>query len=368
MPKTQDSHLDFGLIAELQGAIIGAKTPAQLTTANKAGALAYNTANGYLIARGASATKALPWEDSSPATEFILNAADATLANRKGLVVATNGVYMKDGSGNLVPFLAGNMIAAGSVQSIDPTNGHKVAYKANTGTGTGVVDYTIEAAPKLPTAKAARFVDAAGKETFEVVEGVPTFANDAARVTAGYEGIWQDAAHNLYRAATTAAGSLRQITTDDIANAMDWRGTFNATPGQRPDQAGVTNIQAGDLWIVTGAGTLTGIEGSDTLAVGDFLIALSNNPTTGAGYAGIETNTTLNLNGFLAWENQTVNLAGTAITATYTTLTNVRGAECYDSTGVRRDTLSVRIASATTVEIDGLSTIANLRVLAYGTV
>jgi hypothetical protein len=363
--KTIDSHLNLALVAELRGAIIGAQTPAALTSANKAGAFGYDTATGFLIARGASATRSIPWENATPASEFIMNSTAATLADRKGLVITANGIYAKNGNDALVPFLAGNLIAAGSLQSIDVTNGNRYSIKASTLTGAS--DYTIEAPASLPTAKSVRFVSTTGVETFEALPaGVPTFANDAARIAASFEGIWQDPNHNLFRAATTAGTSLRQITTDDIANAMDWRGTFNATPGQRPDQAGVTNIQAGDLWIITGAGTLTGIEGSDVLAVGDFLIATTNNPTTAAGYAGIETNTTLNLTNYLAWENQTVNLAGSPVVATFTTLTTVRGAECYDSTGLRRDSLNVRIASATTVEVDGLTTIANLRVLGYG--
>lgn len=362
----QDTSLDFQHANKLVRAIIGVNTPAELDTANEAGSFSYNPANGFFHGRGATTTRHIPWEDATPATEFILNAAAVTAADRKGWVVTANGIYAKNGSGQLVPLLAGNVIAAGSLQSIDPTNGHKVAYKANT--GTVFTDYTIEAAPALPTVKSSRMVSSTGVESFELIEGVPTFSNDAARVAAGYVGIWRDASAVLYRSPAATAGATRYITTDDIANAMDWRGTFNATPGQRPDQAGVTNIQAGDLWIITGAGTLTGIEGSDILSVGDFLIATANNPTTAAGYAGIETNTTVNMNNFAAWENQTVNLAAAPVTATYTLLTTIRDAVCYDSTGRKRNTLDVQITSGNTVVIDGLTTIANLRVYALGSI
>lgn len=364
--KPQETNLDFQYVAELQRAIVGAQTSAQLDTANKAGSIAYNSTIGFFHGRGATATKSIPWEDATPATEFILNSTATLPADRKGLVVTANGVYVKNGSGQLVPMLAGNVIAAGSLQSIDPTNGHKVAYKANT--GTVFTDYTIEAAPALPTVKSSRMVSPSGVESFEVVEGIPVYANDAARVTAGYIGIWRDPANVLYRSTLATAGATRYITTDDIANAMDLRGTFNATPGQRPDQAGVLNIQKGDLWLITGPGTLTGIEGSDILSVGDFLISLSDNPTTAADYAGIETNTTVNMNNYAAWENQTVNLAAGPVTATYALLTTIRDARCYDSTGRLRDSLDVQITSGNTVVVDGLSTIANLRVYALGSI
>jgi hypothetical protein len=364
--KPQENSLDFKFVTKVVRAIIGDNTPAELTTANQPGAIAYNNTIGFFHGRNATATKSIPWEDATPATEFILNATAALPADRKGLVTTANGVYVKNGSGQLVPFLAGNVIAAGSLQSIDPTNGHKVAYKANT--GTVYTDYTIEAAAALPTVKSSRMVSPTGVETFEVVEGIPVYANDAARVTAGYIGIWRDPANVLYRSTLATAGAIRYITTDDIANAVDLRGIFNATPGLRPDQSGVTDIQKGDLWMIIGPGTLVGIEGSDVLTNGDFLMSLVNNPTSGADYAGIEKNIEVNMTNYAAWENQTVNLAGAPVVATYSLLTTIRDARCYDSTGRLRDSLDITITGGNTISIDGASTITNLRVYALGSI
>jgi hypothetical protein len=153
---------------------------------------------------------------------------------------------------------------------------------------------------------------------------------------------------------------------------MKFRGIYNV-PGNastaRPDQNSVTNIKAGDMWVIGTGGVITGISGDDTLASGDFLIALVDTPTTAAGYGGIEMNQQINLTTYLAFENQTVNLTGTAAsTATYTSLTNIRGCEAYDATGTKRNTLYLRIATANTVTVDGLNALTGVRVLAYGTI
>lgn len=364
--KPQDTHLDFAYVAELQRAIVGAQTAAELTTGNKPGSLAYNSTNNFFHARGATTTRNIPWEDATPASEFILNAAATAAPDRKGLVVTANGIYAKNGNDELVPFLAGNMVAAGSLQTVDPTGGHKVAYRASTATS-GVTDYTVEAANALPAVKSVRMISPTGKETFETLETFPIFANDAARVAAGYVGVWRTAAGDVFKSDATTAGALRHLTTNDLANVMNWRGTLDASAG-RPDANGVTDIGAGDVWIVTTAGTIAGIEGADALEVGDFLIAMADNPTAANQYAGIQTNTSLDLNNVLVFENQTVNLAAAPVTATFTVLTNVRSADCYDSTGLKRDTLNIRLASATTVEVDGVVSISNLRVIGFGSV
>jgi len=110
----------------------------------------------------------------------------------------------------------------------------------------------------------------------------------------------------------------------EIANTSDLNkfgslipGPYNAsggiptTGGSGIDAEGVplvgtASIQAGDYWFVTTLGTISGIEGDDVLAVGDFLWALQDNPTLPAHFAGV---------------NMNVNeeLLGTALTATLST-------------------------------------------------
>jgi hypothetical protein len=77
----------------------------------------------------------------------------------------------------------------------------------------------------------------------------------------------------------------------------------------------VASIQTGDTWIVTAAGVIAGIAGSDTLGVGDLLMATADGAVVAADWVGIQMNINdLNL-GINNWSASTVYEASAVVTA-----------------------------------------------------
>ncbi len=68
-----------------------------------------------------------------------------------------------------------------------------------------------------------------------------------------------------------------------------WSGNYNlGDPLPAP-----ANIQKGDYWIISVAGTIAGISGSTILTVGDILMATADSAALAADFAGIETTESL---------------------------------------------------------------------------
>jgi len=117
------------------------------------------------------------------------------------------------------------------------------------------------------------------------------------------------------------------------------QGSFDANPGSLPTIADKTKgdlsaLVAGDQWVVTNGGTIAGIQGEDTLEIGDKLQYIGGTPTDAANWVGIQTNLDISAVGNSSSERQTVALvANTPLTVAATTLSDIHSIQVYDSTG-----------------------------------
>jgi hypothetical protein len=127
---------------------------------------------------------------------------------------------------------------------------------------------------------------------------------------------------------TTAINQLGQI-----------QGGFSAVAGLLPTagdktQGDLTQIKKGDYWVITAAGTIAGIEGSDVLSVGDIIQFYGSNPATAADWLGIQRNLDDTLVGNAKTERQTVNLvANTPLNVNAATLSDIFSVQTYNSAG-----------------------------------
>lgn len=114
---------------------------------------------------------------------------------------------------------------------------------------------------------------------------------------------------------------------------------FSAAGGSLPVPADKVNgdlaaIQTGDSWIITAAGTITGIQGSDELSSGDKLQFLSGDPTVAANWVGIQRNLDDALLGNVVTDRQTDNLvANTGLTVSSSIVSDIHSVQIYDSAG-----------------------------------
>jgi hypothetical protein len=81
-------------------------------------------------------------------------------------------------------------------------------------------------------------------------------------------------------------------TVDDVLSASNFRGGFSAASGSLPAPATVTErpnaaILPGHFVLVTVGGTISGIDGADTLAGGDLLFYLGGGASTASNWHGI---------------------------------------------------------------------------------
>lgn len=158
-----------------------------------------------------------------------------------------------------------------------------------------------------------------------------------------YEGrIWQLTTTNLvYRYDGSAIQTLadRQWVTDQVNALGQCQGTFSALAGSLPvagdkTQGDTTAIKKGDYWVVSVAGTISGISGADELSVGDIVQFFGSNPATAADWIGIQRNLNDALVGNVTGEKQTVSLvANTALNVNAATITNIHSIQIYDSSG-----------------------------------
>ena len=114
---------------------------------------------------------------------------------------------------------------------------------------------------------------------------------------------------------------------------------LNAGPGALPTAADKVNgdtstIQPGDAWIISGPGTITGIQGDDNLSNGDKLQYLSGDPTVASNWIGIQRNLDDALLSNVKTDRQTTNLvANTALTVSSSIVSDIHSIDVYDSAG-----------------------------------
>lgn len=146
------------------------------------------------------------------------------------------------------------------------------------------------------------------------------------------------------------------------------QGGFSAVAGLLPvagdkTQGDLTAIKKGDYWIITAAGTIAGIEGSDVLSVGDIIQFYGSNPATAADWVGIQRNLDDTLVGNAKTERQTVNLvANTPLNVNAATLTDIFSVQTYDSTGEEIIVSIKKLGPANQVTLESKKSLTGVKV------
>ncbi len=131
----------------------------------------------------------------------------------------------------------------------------------------------------------------------------------------------------------------RAWVTSEINKLERIQGSFDASSGMLPvagdkTQGDLTQIVAGDYWIISVAGTIAGIGGDDVLAIGDKLQYVGGGAATPANWVGIQTNLNDANIGNVKGEKQTVNLvANTPLNVNAASIANIHSIQVYKSTG-----------------------------------
>jgi len=139
--------------------------------------------------------------------------------------------------------------------------------------------------------------------------------------------------------------NLKTIATlEDVTSINSYRGVWDASTGI-PTAAGSTvrpgdSIKAGDFWRVSVGGTITGIQGLDTVVIHDVIYAEADDAATAADFAGIQGNDDTNSGNGAAKLSQKTLASLPAATATDVTpdaadnMTTIYGYHIFDSAGV----------------------------------
>lgn len=133
--------------------------------------------------------------------------------------------------------------------------------------------------------------------------------------------------------------SLKAWVTSEINKLERIQGSFDASPGLLPVAGDkiygdLTQIVAGDYWIISVAGTIAGIGGEDVLDIGDKLQYVGGGAATAANWVGIQTNLNDANIGNVKAEKQTVALvAGTPLAVNAATIANIHSVQVYNSAG-----------------------------------
>ena len=141
------------------------------------------------------------------------------------------------------------------------------------------------------------------------------------------------------------------------------QGGFSAAAGSLPEASDKTTgdtsaIKVGDAWVITAAGTITGIQGADELSEGDKLQFLSGDPTVAANWVGIQRNLDDALLGNVVTDRQTNNLvANTALTVSSSVVSDIHSVQVYDSAGKQ---IEVCIEKTANPNQSVLTSVANL--------
>jgi hypothetical protein len=211
-------------------------------------------------------------------------------------------------------------------------------------------------------------------DDIELIPSLAAAPTGAALVTAKK---WYDTVSNsikYYDGTTTKTVA----TTDMVSSMFRIRSTaFSAAAGALPTVAS-NNVTAlagvalgqGDTFLITAAGTITGIGGADLLEAGDMLVLMdASAPTAAASWYAFQTNVSLPTN-VIAFENVTVSLtAGAAATIDPPSLGVVHSIEIYDATGIKRPTIDIVLsAGATSGTASSLNALAGARAFCLGVV
>jgi hypothetical protein len=99
-------------------------------------------------------------------------------------------------------------------------------------------------------------------------------------------------------------------------------------------QGDLTTIHKGDYWIITVAGTIAGIQGSDVLEIGDVVQFYGTTPATAADWIGIQRNVDDGVLSTTVCEKQTVTLvANTPLNVNAASISNIHSIQVYNSAG-----------------------------------
>ncbi len=160
--------------------------------------------------------------------------------------------------------------------------------------------------------------------------------------------------------------------TDQINMLERSQGAFDAAPGALPTvadktQGDLTTLHVGDQWVVTNAGTITGIQGADLLSIGDKLEFLGGTATDPNNWLGIQRNLDDTLLGNTVADRQTVSLvADTGLTVSSSIVSDIHSIEVYDSTGAQIEVCINKTANANERVLTSNATLAGVVVELLG--
>jgi hypothetical protein len=146
------------------------------------------------------------------------------------------------------------------------------------------------------------------------------------------------------------------------------QGGFSAVPGLLPvagdkTQGDLTAIKKGDYWVITAAGTIAGIEGSDVLSVGDIIQFYGSNPATASDWLGIQRNLDDSAIGDTKTERQTVNLvANTPLNVNAATITDIFSVQTYNSAGEEIIVSISKLGPANQVTLESKKSLTGVKV------
>jgi len=154
--------------------------------------------------------------------------------------------------------------------------------------------------------------------------------------------IWElttDGKVYYYDGTTIRAVASEAYVTAAINQLGQIQGGFSAVAGLLPTaanktQGDLTTIKKGDFWVITAAGTIAGIGGSDVLSIGDLIQFFGTTPATPADWIGIQRNLDDAAIGDVRGEKQTVSLvANTPLPVNAATISNIHSIQVYNSAG-----------------------------------
>lgn len=181
-------------------------------------------------------------------------------------------------------------------------------------------------------------------------------ATTLATYSAGYT--WFNTTENR-RKEWDGANVIVSANLSDLHNP--YRGKFDASTGALPTQADAEDasrpLEAGDLFVISGAGTIDGIIGDDELKEGDSLQYTGGDDTDPANFVGKEGNLKIIDRGT---DEQVVGLAADVATTVTSTLTTIESFKVFVGTEDITDTLVIEQTGANTLDIT--STIAEAQV------
>lgn len=148
-----------------------------------------------------------------------------------------------------------------------------------------------------------------------------------------------DAVEKYYDGVSVKVKASQSWVTTEINKLERIQGSFDASPGLLPVagdkiSGNLSAIVAGDYWIISVAGTIAGIVGSDVLDIGDKLQYVGGGAATASNWVGIQTNLTDSNVGNVKHERQTVALvANTPLTVTAASITDIYNTQVFNSAG-----------------------------------